>query len=82
MRGLQSSDSGSQQVLPAKETFLTLPVGRISHQTKHSQVLPANDPMSAVSKIFSKGIMDSIQQVDKGRWGKKEQSKLTWSRTS
>lgn len=71
MRGLQSSGSGSQQELPTKETFLTLPVGRISHQTKHSQVLPANDPMSAVSKIFSKGIMDSIQQVDKGRWEKR-----------
>lgn len=65
MRRLQTSDSSSQQELPAKETFPTLPAGRISHQTKHSQVPPANDPMSAVSKIFSKGIMDSVQQVDK-----------------
>lgn len=70
MRRLRSSGSSSQQELSAKETFPTLPVGRISQQTKHSQVLPANDPMSAVSKIFSKGIIDSIQQVDKGRWEK------------
>lgn len=65
MSRLQTSGSSSQQELSAKETSLTPPAGRISHQTKHSQVPTANDPMSAVCKIFSKDIMDSIQQVDK-----------------